>query len=59
MNAIDVTPHAGDLGIAKRKASLRRGDKSSSVLWERIRRLDDTRMPPLGTHRVDQEAVTI
>jgi hypothetical protein len=29
------------------------------VLWERMRRLDGNRMPPLGTHRVDQPAVDL
>ena len=58
MNAIDVTPQAGDLGIAGAKI-IARGNKANSVLWQRIQRLDDTRMPRLGSHRVDQQAVTI
>ena len=34
------------------------GAKDSSVLWERMRRPRRTRrMPPLGTHRVDQDRV--
>ena len=32
------------------------GVKESSVLWERIRRLDGTRMPTLGSSLVDAQA---
>ena len=58
MNAIDVTPQAGDLGIAGAKI-IARGNRTNSVLWQRMQRLDDTRMPPLSSHRVDQAALTI
>ena len=58
MNAIDATPQAGDLGIAGAKI-IARGNKASSVLWQRMQRLDATRMPPLGSHRVDQDAVVV
>ena len=58
MNAIGATPQAGDLGINGAKI-VARGDKANSVLWQRMQRLDTTRMPPLGSHRVDQEALTI
>lgn len=33
--------------------------RASSVLWERMRRTDDYRMPPLGTHVVDSLAVDL
>ena len=58
MNAIGVVPTAGSLGLANARI-IARGAKESSVLWERMRRLDGNRMPPLGTHRVDQAAVDL
>jgi uncharacterized repeat protein (TIGR03806 family) len=58
MGAIGVAPTAGDLGLANAHI-ITAGAKESSVLWERIRRTDGTRMPPLGTHRVDQESVDL
>jgi len=58
MNAIDVVPSAGNLGLVNARI-IARGAKESSVLWERMRRLDGNRMPPLGTHRVDQPAVDL
>ena len=58
MNAIGVVPTAGDLGLVNARI-IARGAKASSVLWERMRRLDGNRMPPLGTHRVDQAAVDL
>ena len=33
--------------------------RASSVLWERMRRLDDYRMPPLGSHIIDSTAVDL
>ncbi|MCX7063673.1 MAG: PQQ-dependent sugar dehydrogenase, partial [Proteobacteria bacterium] len=58
MNAIGVVPTAGELGLVNARI-IARGAKASSVLWERMRRLDGNRMPPLGTHRVDQAAVDL
>lgn len=58
MNAIGVVPTAGNLGLSNARI-IAPGSKESSVLWERIRRIDGTRMPPLGTHRVDQDAVDL
>lgn len=58
LNAINVVPTQGTLGLANARI-IAPGVKENSVLWERMRRLDGTRMPPLGTHRVDQEAVQV
>lgn len=58
MNAIDWIPTAGDLGITDARI-IARGSKERSVLWQRIQRLDDKRMPPLSTHVVDQRAVEL
>ncbi|MEQ1877907.1 MAG: PQQ-dependent sugar dehydrogenase [Bdellovibrionia bacterium] len=57
-NLIDVAPAAGNLGLSN-PARIRRGAKGSSVLWERMRRTDSTRMPPLASSRVDQSAVDV
>jgi uncharacterized repeat protein (TIGR03806 family) len=59
MNAINVTPTQGDLGIGASARIIAPGAKANSVLWQRIQRLDTNRMPPLASHRVDQTAVTV
>lgn len=58
MNAVGVTPTVGDLGIAD-AAIIMPGSREQSVLWERIRRLDGFRMPPLASHRVDDEGAEL
>ncbi|HEY6598767.1 MAG TPA: hypothetical protein VIZ30_05625, partial [Pseudomonadales bacterium] len=58
MNAIDVSPQAGDLGIAGARI-IARGSRTNSVLWQRMQRLDGTRMPPLSSHHVDQAGLTV
>ncbi len=55
---VDVRPDQGDLGLVD-AWRIRPGSKESSVLWERMRRLDGTRMPELGSNRVDQAAVDL
>jgi hypothetical protein len=35
------------------------GNKESSVLWERVGRLDSYRMPKIGSHRIDQTALDL
>lgn len=56
--ALDTAPSAGDLGLQDARI-VARGDRSRSVLWERMRRLDANRMPPVGSHRVDEEGVAL
>lgn len=58
MNAIDVVPQAGSFDIVDARI-IARGSKERSVLWHRMRSLDDARMPPLSTHVVDEAAVKI
>ena len=58
MQAIGVRPGSGSLGLSD-AFIIAPGNKSRSVLWERLRRLDDTRMPPLGSHRVDDAGVAL
>ena len=58
INAIDVTPSAGDLSI-ENALIIAPGSKESSILWQRISRLDDKRMPPLSSHVLDQQAIDI
>jgi hypothetical protein len=58
MNAVSVPPEEGDLGLVG-ALRIRAGRKELSVLWERLRRLDATRMPPLASRLVDAEAVTL
>ncbi|MDH3643673.1 MAG: hypothetical protein OES38_16335, partial [Gammaproteobacteria bacterium] len=58
LNAIGLGPNAGDLGIAN-ALIIAPGEKERSVLWERMRRLNADRMPPVGSHLVDAAGVDI
>lgn len=58
MNAIGVVPSQGDLGLFEARI-VKPGVKEESVLWERMRRLDATRMPPLGSRLVHAGAVDL
>lgn len=53
MGVVDEPPTAGDLGIADARIAAP-GDRSRSVLWQRMVALDGTRMPPVGSHVVDE-----
>jgi glucose/arabinose dehydrogenase len=58
MNAIGVVPSAGTLGIAGARI-IAAGSKETSVLWERMNRLDDFRMPPVARHSADTDGVDL
>lgn len=58
MNAIDVSPSAGDLGLADARL-IAPGDRRRSVLWERLTRTDDNRMPRLGTSVPDTAGIDL
>ncbi|MCZ6853453.1 MAG: PQQ-dependent sugar dehydrogenase [Gammaproteobacteria bacterium] len=58
MNAIGVTPTAGDLGIVNGEI-IAVGAKERSVLWQRLQLLDGNRMPPFGSNLVDAQAVDV
>ena len=49
---VDALPQQGDLGIAGARIIAPR-DRDASVLYQRVLRLDQFRMPPLGSHRID------
>jgi uncharacterized repeat protein (TIGR03806 family) len=55
---LNVRPSGGDLGLID-AFRIKPGVKESSVLWERLRRLDGTRMPPLASHVVDERALAL
>ena len=58
MNAFDVRPTAGDLGLIDAHV-IKTDVRESSVLWERMRRLDQHRMPVLGSNVVDPQGVAL
>ena len=58
MAALGEVPQGSDLGIEEARI-IAAGAKEASVLWERMRRLDATRMPPVASHRVDSEGVAL
>jgi uncharacterized repeat protein (TIGR03806 family) len=53
MGVIDILPSAGDLGVAGARLVVA-GDRSRSLLYLRMLRLDSERMPPIASHVVDQ-----
>lgn len=55
---VGVAPNGGDLGIAGAQR-IRAGNKAQSLVWERMRRLDSNRMPPIASHVVDDEGVAL
>jgi len=55
---LDVVPTEGALGLANARR-IAPGRKESSVLWERMRRLDAFRMPNLASHVVDPDGVAL
>lgn len=57
-NTIGVVPQAGTLGLDDAHL-IAPGARNESVLWERMRRLDASRMPPLASHRVDTDGVEL
>lgn len=59
MDAIDVVPASGDLGLGPAARIIAPGDKENSTLWRRIDSRNATSMPPLATHRIDEEAVGV
>ena len=59
MNAIGVVPSSGDLGLGAAARIIAPGDKQNSTLWRRIDSRNATSMPPLATHRIDEEAASL
>jgi uncharacterized repeat protein (TIGR03806 family) len=58
MKTVDVLATRGDLGTENGKI-VQPGNHEESVLWQRMNRLDEYRMPPLATHTVDHEALSL
>lgn len=58
LKAVGVRPNAGSLGLSEARV-IAPGSKERSVLWERMRRLDGNRMPPIGSHTVDADGVEL
>ena len=57
-NTVNADPTAGDLGVAGAKR-IAPGSKERSLVWERMRRLDTERMPPVGSHVVDEAGLSL
>lgn len=55
---VGVAPTGGDLGIAGAQR-IRAGSKGQSLVWERMRRLDSNRMPPVASHVVDADGLAL
>ena len=58
MNAIGVSPLAGDLGISN-ALIIASGERARSTLWQRMQHVDTQRMPPLGSHRPDDAGIAL
>jgi uncharacterized repeat protein (TIGR03806 family) len=57
-NTLDVPPGAGDLGIADARR-IAPGSKDRSIVWKRMNSATGPRMPPIGSHVIDQSAVAL
>ena len=55
---LNQLPQAGDLGITDARI-IASGDAQRSVLWARMNRTDNNRMPPIASSMPDQEALTL
>ena len=55
---LNVTPTAGDLGISG-AFLITPGMQATSIVPERMKRLDGNRMPPIASHLVDTEGVSL
>ena len=58
MDVVGVRPTGGDIDVLD-AYRVTPGSKESSVLWERMRRLDGARMPPLASSEVDDFGVDL
>jgi uncharacterized repeat protein (TIGR03806 family) len=58
MGACNVPAEAGSMGVSEAKI-IEPGTAEESVLWLRMRSTDAYRMPPLGTHQIDEEGTAI
>ncbi len=58
MNLVEVLPTDGDLGLPGARR-VKPGSKEASVLFERMRRFDRTRMPPLGSDLADEHGADL
>jgi hypothetical protein len=58
MNVVDAFPLAGDLGIPDARI-IAPGDRSRSVLWQRLRSSGAERMPPIGRTTPDPVGVSV
>ncbi len=58
LKVCDVVPLIDDLGLADARL-IKPKNPEASVLLQRMMRSDYSRMPPLASHRVDEEGVTL
>lgn len=58
MNLCNVAPMQSDLGIENARL-LAPGEPERSVLWQRLAVNDANRMPPLGSHVLDDHGMTL
>jgi mono/diheme cytochrome c family protein len=58
MNVIDVIPTETPVGLPNERR-VAPGTRTSSTLWERLRRRDAFRMPPAGSNLADDAAVDL
>ena len=58
LNVLSVFPQHGNLGVSN-GVLVAEGEPDRSILLQRLSRRGPGQMPPLGTHRVDREAVEL
>jgi len=57
-STVNVAPTNGDLGIADARR-IAPGSKDRSIVWQRINSASGPRMPPIASHVIDKDAVTV
>lgn len=58
IGAIGVAPQQGRLGLGDARI-IAPGNKENSILWLRMKSLEDERMPPVASHRIDYTALQV
>ena len=57
LDIFDTVPHHGDLGLGKDARIIKPGDPVKSVMFNRVARIGQGRMPPMGSETPDARAV--
>ncbi|HZP13086.1 MAG TPA: PQQ-dependent sugar dehydrogenase [Nevskiaceae bacterium] len=57
-NTLDIPPSGGNLGVADARR-IAPGAKERSIIWQRMNTTSGARMPAIGSHAIDSNAVAL